>query len=214
MTDNSGGRPRAKTMVGLDLHNAYARLGVSPLLSTDEIKEVINRKRKEVMRLRRGRADQQFGEEEAEMTRLQEIEEEIGTPKARALYDRRNPQNALLTIQPAPGDSSLDPRYRSGLATAWLVEELGRESPLPTADALAFWAPHGLDPELVTFLASFTLDDGRTTADEVDQMILPDMGELQRFRSDHEAHNGRLTAGDSSQQVIAPGESEGGSPDG
>ena len=81
MTDtSSGGRPRAKTMVRLDLYNAYARLGVSPLLSTDEIKEVINRKRKEVMRQRRTRGEQQFGEEEAEMTRLQAIEDEIGTP--------------------------------------------------------------------------------------------------------------------------------------
>ena len=216
MTDTSGGgRPRAKTMVGLDLHNAYARLGVSPLLSTDEIKEVINRKRKEVMRRRRGRADQQFGEEDAEMTRLQGIEDEIGTPKARAQYDRRNPQNALLTIQPAPGDASLDPRYRSGLATAWLVEELGRESLLPSADALAFWAPHGLDPEVVAFLASFARDDRRASADEVDRMILPDMGELARFRPDHEAHNGRRPAGDSSHQVITPEESEeGSSPDG
>ncbi len=97
-----GERPRAKTMVRLDLYNAYARLGVSPLLPTDEIKEVINRKRKEVMRRRRTRGEQQFGEEEAEMTRLQAIEDEIGTPKARARYDRLNPQNALLTIQPGP----------------------------------------------------------------------------------------------------------------
>ena len=110
MTDtSSGGRPRAKTMVRLDLYNAYARLGVSPLLPTDEIKEVINRKRKEVMRQRRTRGEQQFGEEEAEMTRLQAIEDEIGTPNP-ARYDRLNPQNALLTIQPG---RQMSPRFQA-----------------------------------------------------------------------------------------------------
>ena len=87
-------------MVRIDLENAYARLGVSPLMPTDEIKEIINRRRKDLMRLRRTRGEQRFGEEEAEMTRLQAIEDEIGTPKARGRYDRLNPQNALLTIQP------------------------------------------------------------------------------------------------------------------
>src|SRR5271170_6114691 len=103
MADNDNGeRPRSKTMVRLDLYNAYARLGVSPLLPADEIKEVINRKRRDVMRQRRTRGEQQFGEEEDEMTRLQAIENEIGSPKARAQYDRLNPQNELLTIQPSP----------------------------------------------------------------------------------------------------------------
>ena len=143
MAEPNGERPRAKTMVQLDSDNAYARLGVSPLLPTTEIKEVINRKRKEVMRRRRTRGEQRFGEEEAEMTRLQAIEDEIGTPKARARYDRLNPQNALLTVQPGPSDSILDPASRAGLATAWLVEELGRESSLPTAESLALWAPRG-----------------------------------------------------------------------
>ena len=55
------------------------------------------------------------------MTRLQAIEDEIGTPKARARYDRLNPQNALLTIQPGarsmsrtPGTASVtrEPRAR------------------------------------------------------------------------------------------------------
>jgi hypothetical protein len=122
MTDTkSGGRPRAKTMVRLDLYNAYARLGVSPLLPTDEIKEVINRKRKEVMRQRRTRGEQQFGKEDAEMTRLQAIEDEIGTPRSRARYDRLNPQNALLTIQPGRHDICLQSKDRAGLATAWVA---------------------------------------------------------------------------------------------
>ena len=155
-----GGRPRAKTMVRLDLHNAYARLGVSPLMPTEEIKEVINRRRKEVMRRRRTRGEQRFGEEGGEMTRLQAIENEIGTPKARARYDRLNPQNALLTIQPSPGDVGLDPKHRAGLATAWLVEALGRDAALPSPESLASSAARGLGPDLVAFLASFAGTEG------------------------------------------------------
>src|SRR5262249_50127893 len=45
-----GERPRARALARLDLSNAYARLGVSPLLSTEEIKAAVQRKRKELMR--------------------------------------------------------------------------------------------------------------------------------------------------------------------
>jgi hypothetical protein len=165
-------------MVRLDLENAYARLGVSPLMPTEEIKEVINRKRKEVMRKRRTRGEQQFGAEEAEMTRLQAIEDEIGSPKARARYDRLNPQNALLTIQPSPGDVGLDPRFRAALATAWLVEELGRESPLPSPESLALWAPRGLDPDLVAFLARFAGGEGPREFDAESPPEVADLGRL------------------------------------
>ncbi len=182
MTNNDGGgRPRPKTMVRLDVYNAYARLGVSPLLPTDEIKEVINRKRKEVMRRRRTRGEQQFGEEDNEMTRLQEIEDEIGTPKARARYDQRNPQNELLTIQPGPADKALDSRHRTGLATAWLVEELGREKSLPSPECLTFWAPKGLDPELIEFLTAFVTAEGHEAhSREAEKDVLPDLVALSR----------------------------------
>jgi hypothetical protein len=203
MTDFAGGRrPRAKTLVSLDLYNAYARLGVSPLLPTDEIKEVINRKRKELVRRRRGRADQQFGEEEAEMTRLQAIEDEIGTPKARAQYDRLNPQNALLTIQPAPGDANLDARYRWGLATAWVVEQLGRETSLPSAEALPLWAPHGLDPEVVEFLAALAGQDRDTIAEEPEGVALPDLAELGRFQADRK--DGDLPHPSGAEEEVEP----------
>jgi hypothetical protein len=151
-------RPKSKSLVRLDLYNAYARLGASPLMSTEEIKALVLRKRKELMRKRRTKGQQQFGEEEAEITALQEIEDEIGTPKARARYDRENPQNELLTIQPSPNDRGLDPRHRTGLVTAWLVEELGREAALPSADSLALWAPGGIDDDLNAFLIGFPLD--------------------------------------------------------
>jgi hypothetical protein len=194
-------------MVGLDVDNAYARLGVSPLLPTDEIKEAINRKRKELSRRRRTRADQQFGEEDAEMARLQAIEDEIGTPKARAQYDRLNPQNALLTIQPAPGDLSLDTRYRSGLATAWLVEVLGRDSLLPSAHALALWAPYGLDDEVIAFLTAFAGHGRAKTADDVDRVALPEIAELGQFGVGRETGNGPQPAGEHSEKCVAPGQS-------
>jgi hypothetical protein len=180
MAEIHGERPRAKTMVQLDPDNAYARLGVSPLRPTAEIKEVINLERKEVMRRRRTRGDQRFGEEDAEVTRLQEIEDEIGTPRARARYDRLNPQNVLLTVQPGPGDSCLDPANRAGLASAWLVEELGRERAPATAESLALWAPRGLAPELVAFLAAFApIGDRATSGDGLDAP--PDLDELRRI---------------------------------
>jgi hypothetical protein len=176
MAEIHGERPRAKTMVQLDPDNAYARLGVSPLLPTAEIKEVINRERKEIMRRRRTRGEQRFGEEEAEMTRLQAIEDEIGTPRARARYDRLNPQNVLLTVQPGSGDACLDPANRAGLATAWLLDELGREGPLPSPESLALWAPKGLEPELVAFLAAFATSGDRGSTDGLDAP--PDLDEL------------------------------------
>jgi len=193
MAEIHGERPRAKTMVQLDPDNAYARLGVSPLLPTPEIKEVINRERKDVMRRRRTRGEQRFGEEEAEMTRLQSIEEEIGTPKARVRYDQLNPQNVLLTVQPGPGDACLDPANRAGLATAWLVEELGREGPLPSPESLALWAPRGLAPELVDFLAAFAPGcDGGAAVDGLDAP--PDLDELRHLARAPASANGSSPA--------------------
>jgi hypothetical protein len=195
MAEINGERPRARTMVQLDPDNAYARLGVSPLLPTAEIKEVINRERKEVMRRRRTRGEQRFGPEEAEMTRLQAIEDEIGTPKARARYDRLNPQNVLLTVHPGPDDSCLDPANRAGLATAWLMEELGREGMLPTAESLALWAPGGLDPDLAAFLAAFATpgDDG-SVADAHDAP--PDLDDLHRIAPAPTGRNGSPPSGE------------------
>jgi hypothetical protein len=206
MADTDGGeRPRSKTMVRLDLYNAYARLGVSPLMPTDGIKEVINHKRREVMRQRRSRGEQQFGEEEAEMTRLQAIEDEIGSPKARAQYDRLNPQNALLTIQPSPGDIWLDPKHRASLATAWLVEELGREAPLPSPESLSLWASKGLDPDLVDFLTAFVMGDGHgATSHEFDGPALPDVADLDRLGLTGQTTNGPYIVGEPSSDGSSP----------
>ena len=155
-----GKRPRSKTFVALDLDNAYARLGISPLTPTDEIKDVVNRKRKELMRRRRTRGQHHFGDEEAEMTALQIIEDEVGSPRSRARYDAANPQNMLLTVQPGPRDRLLDPGRRAGMLTAWAVEELGRDAPLPSPECAWLWAPGGLDPEVAAFLEGFLVSGG------------------------------------------------------
>jgi hypothetical protein len=212
---SSPARPRAKTLVRLDLHNAYARLGASPLLPTDEIRELINRKRKEVMRRRRSRGEQQFGEEEAEMTRLQAIEDEIGTPKARARYDRLNPQNALLTIQPGPRDVALDSKHRAGLATAWLVEQLGRGSSLPSPESLTLWSSQGIDPDLVAYLNAFTRAGDRDESTDVGgESALPDIAELRRIAPGLSSQNGPPAAEEPANDTSSPEQSREGYSDG
>jgi hypothetical protein len=179
-----GARPRSRALIRLDLYNAYARLGVSPLLSTEEIKAAVQRKRKELMRRRRARTQQQFGEEEAEITALQAIEDEIGSPRARARYDQAHPQNELLTIQPSPHDRWLDPKHRSGLVTDWLLEELGRDVLLPSPESLRFWAPRGLDPEVAAFLAEFAIADAGGPAPPSAGLALPEVADLERLLAD------------------------------
>jgi hypothetical protein len=132
----------------IDPSNAYARLGVSPLLSTEEIRAFVSAKRGKLVSGRRGQAAQGFGAAEAEMTRLQEIEAEIGTPRARAAYDQAHPQNELLTVQPSADDQRFEPRRRAALSGAWLAEELGRGGVFPSAECLALWSPGDLDAEL------------------------------------------------------------------
>jgi hypothetical protein len=86
------------------------------------------------------------------MTRLQAIEAEIGTPRARARYDQLHPQNALLTVQPLDEDRRLDERFALGIATAWLREQLGPEGFLPSPTTQSLWALDETDEELVALL--------------------------------------------------------------
>ena len=125
---STGARPRPKTRLVVDPNNAYARLGVSPLSTTEEIKAFVLAKRSKAQASKRSRGDDDFGAAEAEMTRLQEIEEEIGTPRARTKYDAKHPQNELLTVQPSRADRRFELRERANLAAAWLVEELGADA--------------------------------------------------------------------------------------
>jgi hypothetical protein len=186
----NGNRPRARAMVRLDLSNAYARLGVSPLMSTEEIKAVVDRKRKELMRQRRDRAQQEFGKEEAEITELQAIEAEIGSPRARTRYDQANPQNELLTVQPSPHDRWLDPAHRANLISAWLMEELGRDAILPSPESLCFWAPKGIDPELADLLARFGLaDNAPSNPVPIAPNFLPEVSELEQLSQTDPSRN-------------------------
>jgi len=155
MSGKDAKRPRPRARIVVDPNNAYARLGVSPLASTDDIKAHILALRSKAQASKRSRGDQDFGAAEAEMTRLQEIEALIGAPRSRARYDAEHPENELLTVQPAPADRFSGLRERANLAGAWLVEELGREAAFPSADSEAMWAPN-LDAELAAVLARHT----------------------------------------------------------
>lgn len=148
-------RPKPHAFVQYDPNNYYAILGVSPLTSTQEIKNQINRMRKVALEKRRGIVDQKFSDVDEEVIKLQEIEQAIGSPQKRETYDRLNPQNELLTVQPGIYDRWFDPRYRIDLVSAWLLEELGQEQFLPSPESVHLWAPQGIDPELLAFLTQF-----------------------------------------------------------
>ena len=152
---SAGARPRPKTRLVVDPNNAYARLGVSPLSSTEEIKAFVLAKRSKAQASKRSRGDDDFGAAEAEMTRLQEIEEEIGTARARTKYDARHPQNELLTVQPARADRRFELRERANLASAWLVEELGPEGEFPSPESIPLWSPD-IDALLEAILKRFS----------------------------------------------------------
>ncbi len=96
------------------------------------------------------------GDDEAEIIELQAIEKQIGSPASREAYDREHPQNALLTVQPAPRDRAFEPAKIASLVTAWLVDELGADSMLLHPDAYWLWLPSGLDSELAAQLAPFS----------------------------------------------------------
>ena len=152
MSERRGKRPRPLARLVIDPNNAYARLGVSPLASTDNIKSHILLLRSKAQASKRSRGDQDFGAAEAEMTRLQEIEALIGASRSRAKYDAEHPENELLTVQPAPADRAVGLRERANLAGAWLVEELGHDAPFASAESESMWAPN-VDAELALVLA-------------------------------------------------------------
>ena len=150
------GRPRPKTRLAIDTENAYAKLGASPLSSIDEIKKILSDKRGKAMAARRAKGQSASGDDEAEIIELQAIEKQIGSALSREAYDREHPQNALLTVQPAPRDRAFDPAKIASLVTAWLVDELGAETMLLHPDAYWLWLPSGLDSELAAQLAPFS----------------------------------------------------------
>jgi hypothetical protein len=152
----NAGRPRPKTRLAIDTENAYAKLGASPLASLDEIKKILSDKRGKAMAARRAKGQSASGDDEAEIIELQAIEKQIGSAATREAYDREHPQNALLTVQPAPRDRAFEPAKIASLVTAWLVEELGADTMLLHPDAYWLWLPGGLDAELAAQLAPFS----------------------------------------------------------
>lgn len=161
----SGHRPRPKGFLRLDLDNAYARLGVSPLTSADDIADRIADLRGKANRAAKAAADpaaKQAAEEE--IHRLDKIFEDIGAPLQRERYDERFPQNILLTVQPGAAEQAWRKHRRAGLISEWLREGLAQEGLpqeglaqdafLPSPGCLRLWAPAGLSPLLRETLAA------------------------------------------------------------
>jgi hypothetical protein len=153
-------RPKPHTFVQCDPNNYYARLGISPLTPTKDIKTIITRKQNEAKKRRRFQEGQEFSEADFEFVELQEIAEFFASDKKREEYDRLNPQNALLTVQLSDTHDWLDRSSRLNFVSAWLVEELGREEFLPTPESLQLWCPRGLDTELFDFLEQYETQTG------------------------------------------------------
>jgi hypothetical protein len=156
---HSKSRPRSKAFLSIDRKNAYARLGVSPLSSADEIAQRIADLRGKAVRRAKAKTERSVGEEEEEIYRLDNIHNEIGTPKGRKKYDEEHPQNILLTVQPSPAEQSWLRYRKSGLISEWLSEELGQDAFVPSLGCLQLWSPGGLPEQLLLFLSEFTLDE-------------------------------------------------------
>jgi hypothetical protein len=172
-------RPHPRSPLVLDTNNAYARLGVSPLASVDEIKTVLNKKRREALELRRDGSKQALAEAEREMERLQDIEKDIGTPARRTAYDAEHPQNELLTVQPSPRDRVLADATRLDVVTRWLADVVGAGA-MPTMPMSGdLIAPEGIDSELASILAPFEKSEMKRTTNSPEFVVtLAEMGNL------------------------------------
>lgn len=151
-------RPRPKARITVDIDNPYARLGVSPLASIDEIKRMASERRAQWMAKRRAAGATSSPEMESRIMEIQDIEKQIGARATRAAYDREHPQNTLLTVQPGSRDRGIGTAGAAGLVTAWLAEQLGPDALLVHPDALWLWLPADIDPVLAQELARFQLE--------------------------------------------------------
>lgn len=143
-------RPRSKSFLRIDVRNAYARLGVSPLASTDEIASHIAELRSAAVKRLKAKGNTMVDDpDQQEVFRLDRIEEEIGDPRKRNTYDDRHPQNILLTVQPSTSEQAWLRHRRAGLISDWVYGELGLEALAPTPACLRLWAPRGVDPGLL-----------------------------------------------------------------
>ena len=147
-------RPRSKAFLRISLENAYAELGVSPLASTEEIANRISGLLAEARRKVRAKASKSVNDpDEKEILRLQKIDEEIGDPKRRKIYDEKYPQNILLTVQPSDAEQAWLRHRKAGLISEWVYETLGETAFAPTANCLRLWAPSGVEQPILDFLA-------------------------------------------------------------
>jgi hypothetical protein len=147
-------RPYSKDFLTIDLNNAYARLGISPLESTDKIKSLIDDLRGKAMKKAKASAGRS-PEDEEHIHRLDNINREIGTPEGRKRYDERNPQNNMLTLQPSPTEQFWSRHRLDGLISEWLLEELGQDVVIPSFHCLKFWSPQKIEDDLLAFLTKF-----------------------------------------------------------
>jgi hypothetical protein len=158
-------RPKSKSFLKLDLDNAYVRLGVSPLASTEEIASRIADLRGKALKRARAKSRRDFSDaDEEEVRRLDKIDEEIGDEKKRKEYDRKYPQNQLLTVQPSAAEQAWLRHRKAGLISAWLVQELDGAALVPSVICQRLWAPAGLEPELLALLERFKLQPGASPA--------------------------------------------------
>jgi hypothetical protein len=161
----AGKRPRSKLFLSLDLKNAYARLGVSPLASDKEISDRIGKLRASAVKRLKAKGNAAIDDpDQQEAFRLDKIEEEIGDPRKRKVYDERHPQNILLTVQPSPAEQAWARHRKAGLISNWVQNELGEDALCPTPSCLRLWAPSGLDPELISFLSAYDAGDAPRSA--------------------------------------------------
>jgi hypothetical protein len=148
-------RPRPKGFLRLDLDNAYARLGVSPLASTEEIADRISELRGKANKTAKAAVDPATkAAAEDEILRLDNISDEIGSPRQRERYDENFPQNILLTVQSSSSEQMWLRHRRAGLISEWLRQGLEPDAFLPAVDCLALWAPAGLSPHFLALLAA------------------------------------------------------------
>ena len=159
-TGKTSKRPKPRSFVQYDPGNYYAKLGISPLTPTREIKKIITRKQNDAKKRRRSHAGGKFRKEDKEFNEFQRIMEFFASGTKREEYDRLNPQSELLTVQWSEYDDWFDKNSQVDFVSAWLKEELGHEKLLPTPGALQLWCPGGLDAELIDFLAPFEIQTG------------------------------------------------------
>ncbi len=151
----AGHRPRPKGFLRLDLSNAYTRLGVSPLTSTEDIADKISELRGKANKAAKAAVNAAAKDAaEEEILRLDKISEEIGSAKQRERYDESFPQNILLTVQPSSSEQTWLRHRRAGLISEWLREKLEQDAFLPAPNCMRLWAPAGLNPLLLELLTA------------------------------------------------------------